>query len=165
MMGSRRVSRFSRTKFLCMHGVLDSAGPLRTRVVARSHVAFWLGDTMGFLKRVISELNIPACRYPCPTLQAQPYDCSHMARGQGGSLFLPCTTLSFATSCRFIPALSAHAAGADRRQDLIGSQTSPNRQRHSGWNDFIPAIITAGRIRNDKRRFLNVVFAPPTSGR
>src|SRR5260370_10915005 len=31
-----------------------------------------------------------------------------MARGQGGSLFLPCTTLSFATPCRFIPALSRH---------------------------------------------------------
>jgi hypothetical protein len=30
----------------------------------------------------------------------------HMARGQSGSLFLLCTTLSFATSCRFIPALS-----------------------------------------------------------
>src|SRR5215831_17816090 len=44
-----------------------------------------------------------ACRYPCPTLQAQPYDCPHMARGQGGSLHLPCTTLSFATSCRFYP--------------------------------------------------------------
>src|SRR5258707_10735129 len=29
-----------------------------------------------------------------------------MARGQGGSLCLPCTTLSFATPCRFIPALS-----------------------------------------------------------
>src|ERR1017187_9418854 len=26
-----------------------------------------------------------------------------MARGQGGSLFLPCTTLSFATPCRFYP--------------------------------------------------------------
>src|SRR5438477_1393819 len=48
----------------------------------------------------------PACRYPCPTLQVQHYCCSHMARGQGGSLFLPCTTLSFATLCRFIPALS-----------------------------------------------------------
>src|SRR5438309_2903820 len=52
----------------------------------------------------------PACRYPCPTLQVQHYCCSHMARGQGGSLFLPCTTLSFATLCRFIPALSGQSA-------------------------------------------------------
>jgi hypothetical protein len=29
-----------------------------------------------------------------------------MARGQSGSLFLLCTTLSFAPSCRFIPTLS-----------------------------------------------------------
>src|SRR5207247_1099726 len=35
-----------------------------------------------------------------------PYRLPHMARGQGGSLFLPCTTLSFVTPCRFIPALS-----------------------------------------------------------
>src|SRR5438477_12415210 len=48
----------------------------------------------------------PACRYPCPTLQVQHCCCPRMARGQGGSLFLPCTTLSFATLCRFIPALS-----------------------------------------------------------
>ena len=38
--------------------------------------------------------------------QVRPHDCPHMARGQSGSLFLPCTTLSFATPCRFIPALS-----------------------------------------------------------
>src|SRR6266404_3141292 len=31
----------------------------------------------------------------------------HMARGQSGSLRLLCTTLSFATPCRFIPALSS----------------------------------------------------------
>src|ERR1017187_6853213 len=48
----------------------------------------------------------PAYRYPCPTLQVQPYDGPCMARGQGGSLVLPCKTLSFATPCRFIPALS-----------------------------------------------------------
>src|SRR5215468_5296569 len=29
-----------------------------------------------------------------------------MARGQGGSLLLPCTTLSFATPCRFYPGAS-----------------------------------------------------------
>ena len=34
------VSRFSRMKFLCMHGVCDSAEPRRTRVFARRCVAF-----------------------------------------------------------------------------------------------------------------------------
>jgi len=90
-------------EFLCMHGVFDSAGPRRTCVVVRHVVAFltvwrrrlpWI-DFFG--------AQYPAYRYPCPTLQVQPYDCPHMARGQGGSLFLPCTTLSFATPCRFYP--------------------------------------------------------------
>ncbi len=36
------ASRFSRVKFLCMHGVFDSAGPRRTRATARRHVAFRL---------------------------------------------------------------------------------------------------------------------------
>src|SRR5207249_8674590 len=38
--GGHGVSRFSRTEFLCMHGVFDSAGPRRTRVVVRHVVAF-----------------------------------------------------------------------------------------------------------------------------
>src|SRR5215813_11890882 len=45
----------------------------------------------------------PAYRYPCPTLREQPCGCPRMARGQSGSLHLPCTTLSFATPCRFNP--------------------------------------------------------------
>src|SRR5580704_5808338 len=49
-----------------------------------------------------------ACMYPCPTLQVRPHDRPRMARGKDGSLFLSCTTLSFAASCRFIPALSTH---------------------------------------------------------
>jgi len=53
-----------------MHGVFDSAGPLRTRVIARSRVAFWHTDTMGILKREISELNTqpadtPVQRFKC----------------------------------------------------------------------------------------------------
>jgi hypothetical protein len=47
----------------------------------------------------------PASRHPCPTLQVRRYHRPRMARGQSGSLRLPCTTLSFATPCRFIPAL------------------------------------------------------------
>jgi hypothetical protein len=46
-----------------------------------------------------------------PTLQVQPRDRPRMARGQDGSLFLSCTTLSFAASCRFIRALSTHECG------------------------------------------------------
>src|SRR5271157_2131448 len=48
-----------------------------------------LPDAVGSLHHTISELKYPAYRYPCPTLQVQPYDCPRMARGQGGSLHLP----------------------------------------------------------------------------
>jgi hypothetical protein len=57
--------------------------------------------------RPLSRLNInnplPAC---LSTLHVQPCDYPRMTRGQVGSLRLTCTTLSFATSRRFIPANS-----------------------------------------------------------
>ena len=56
---------------------------------------------MGF-----SKLNTGAHRCPCPTLHPPPHDDRRMARGQDGSLLLSCRTLSFPTTCRFIPALS-----------------------------------------------------------
>lgn len=49
-------------------------------------------------------ITLPAC--PLSTLHVQPHDCPRMTRGQVGSLRLTCTTLSFATSRRFIPAHS-----------------------------------------------------------
>src|SRR5438128_7373996 len=63
-------------------------------------------DTVGFPKRPDYGAQYPAYRYPCPTLQVRRYRRPHMARGQSGSLRLLYTTLSFATPCRFIPALS-----------------------------------------------------------
>ena len=69
-MGGDGVSRFSRLRFLCMPGVFDSAGPLRTHIGARSRVAFWRYDTMGVPIRPISELNTrptdtPVQRFEC----------------------------------------------------------------------------------------------------
>ena len=69
-MGDDGISRFSRLKFLCMHGVFDSAGPLRTRGSVRIHIAFWYSHTMGIPKRLISELNTqptdtPVQRFKC----------------------------------------------------------------------------------------------------
>ena len=40
-----------------MHGVFDSAGPLRTRESVRRYVAFWYSHIMGIPERLISELN------------------------------------------------------------------------------------------------------------
>jgi len=50
--------------------------------------------------------SIPCLHVPLSTLHVQPYDYPRMTRGQVGSLRLTCTTLSFATSRRFIPAHS-----------------------------------------------------------
>src|SRR5208337_2598312 len=50
------------------------------------------------------------------TLQVRPCNPPRMARGQGGSLLLPCTTFSFATPCRFIPALSRGSLCASQRK-------------------------------------------------
>ena len=41
--GDNGASRFSRVKFLCVPGVFDSAGPRRTRFIARRPIAFRLG--------------------------------------------------------------------------------------------------------------------------
>src|ERR1017187_1074024 len=81
----------------------------RTRVFLCT--AVWPSDGLTPWASWITDFGAqyPAYRYPCPTLQVQPHDCPRMARGQGGSLFLPCTTLAFATPCRFIPALSRPA--------------------------------------------------------
>ena len=100
------VSRFSHMVFLCVRGVFDSAVPRRARVNARRSVAFRVvlpRRPSGFL---FSELNTqptytPVQRFEC-VLTIRP----RMARGQGGSLFLSCMTLSFTTPCRFIPTLS-----------------------------------------------------------
>jgi hypothetical protein len=56
------------------------------------------------------QTTYPAYGYPSPTLQVRPHDRPRMAGGQGGSLRPPCMTLSFATPCRFIPALSSRVA-------------------------------------------------------
>jgi hypothetical protein len=112
--GGNGVSRFSCMKCLCM---LGSSTPQVRAALALSCVALLpslLSDAVSPLHHTISELNTQPTDTPCPTLQVQPPDYPRMARGQGGSLLLPCTTLSFATPCRFIPALSRHRVSAPR---------------------------------------------------
>src|SRR5260370_20319574 len=48
--------------------------------------------------------SIPGLSVPLSTLRLQPLDCRCKTRGQDGSLLLSWQTLSFLTSCRFIPA-------------------------------------------------------------
>jgi len=86
------ASRFSRVKFLYMHGVFDSAeSASHSRFRAPP---FCLPDCVtpsALWIRYFGAHQLqgyPACICPCPTLQVQPHDCPHMARGQSGSLFL-----------------------------------------------------------------------------
>src|SRR5437016_3423754 len=55
--GGVTVSRFWRVKFLCIPGVFDSAGPRRTRVVARRVLSSGWADTVDFLIGLIAELT------------------------------------------------------------------------------------------------------------
>src|ERR1022692_1979719 len=92
------------------HPVSLHAWGLRLRRIGRA-LAFFLctaawpsdGLTPWASWNTVFGTQYPAYRYPCPTLPVQPRDCPRMARGQDGSLFLPCTTLAFATPRRFIP--------------------------------------------------------------
>jgi len=49
--------------------------------------------------------SIPSPPMPLFTLRPAPRDTARKTRGQVGSLLLSCRTLSFLTTCRFIPAL------------------------------------------------------------
>jgi hypothetical protein len=115
-----------------MPGVSDSAGsradlPWRLfsccfpRIPTASAPGIWM----------ISELNAlpvdaPVQRFKCG-FAARP----RMARGQGGWLLLPCTTLSFAAPRRFIPALSS-------RYTMATSDSLPG---------FVPALSGVTLIR------------------
>jgi hypothetical protein len=112
-----RVSRFSRVKFRCMCGVYDSAVPASRLRISRSTVLpSGPSDTVGasdFDYFGAHQLQgYPACTCPCPTLWLRRCRRPHMARGQDGSLFLSCMTLTFTTSRRFIP---THPDGTVRR--------------------------------------------------
>ena len=128
MMGSRGVSRFSRLKFLCMPGVFDSAGPLRTHAGARSRVAFWRTDTMGIPIREISELNTqptdaPVQRFKCGLAAALAWLGARVVR-YSFPVRLFHSLLQAGLSRRY-PVDLAHATCADRREDLVGPASSP----------------------------------------
>src|SRR3984893_12578388 len=108
--------------FSACFGVFDSAGTRRTCDGARRVVAFQIVRHRRLPASRDFGAQYPAYRYPCPTLQVQPRDCPHMVRGQGGSLRLPCTTLSLHTPCRFIPALSGRGRPPHRASSFCCAQ-------------------------------------------
>ena len=85
-------------------------------------------DGVGARDQLDFGAEYPACGCPSPTLQVRPRDRPRRAGGQGGSLRLPCTTLSFATPCRFIPALSR---ASSTRTRPVPQQTQRDRCPHA----------------------------------
>jgi hypothetical protein len=103
--GTTEVSRFSCMKFLSVRGVSDYAGPSfgsRSRAIAG--VAFLCSNGVG-VPEVDFRSSIPGPPMPLSTLHVPPRGDPRKTRGQDGIRFLlSCRTLSFPTSCRFIPA-------------------------------------------------------------
>src|SRR5437879_3439092 len=100
------VSRFSRLEFLCVRGVFDSAGPRCARAIAHRVFAFRFAGHRLLPDSQISELNTQPTYTPVQRFKCSLTACPHMARGQDGSLFPSCMTLSFTAPGRFIPTLS-----------------------------------------------------------
>jgi hypothetical protein len=103
--GATEVSRFSCMKFLSVRGVSDYAGPsFGSRNSAIAGVAFLCSNGVG-VPEVDFRSSIPGPPMPLSTLHVPPRDGPRKTRGQDGIRFLlSCRTLSFPTSCRFIPA-------------------------------------------------------------
>jgi hypothetical protein len=66
-----------------------------------------LGGDIGLRPGLGFRSSIPCPPVPLFTLRLLPRDSLRKIRGQDGSLLLSCETLSFSTSCRFIPAHEA----------------------------------------------------------
>src|ERR1700746_2754227 len=87
--------------------------------------AHW--NSVGALISDLFHGSIACLHVPLSTLRAQPCDCGRMTRGQVGSLGLTCTTLSFVTSRRFIPAPSKTV-----QNDLTGAENPRWVSSHNG---------------------------------
>ena len=99
------VSRFSCMLFLSVPGFLDYAGPPgHSRFSATSRDAFLLGNRVQRPNQDFSKLNRPAHRYPCLRFNQHLAMLAARLGAKMDSLLLSCRTLSFPTTCRFIPA-------------------------------------------------------------
>ena len=126
--GSRRVSRFSCMTLPHMLGVSSSTapGPSTPRLCGAAGLAFGSGNSLGTWMPIRFRGSIPGLRVPLSTLRARPYGRVHMTRGHRGWLTLQCANSSFATSCRFIPALLPGRITKGKRN---GGCASPQRRR------------------------------------
>jgi hypothetical protein len=81
--------------------------------------------------------SIPCPPVPLFTLRALPRDKSRKTRGQDGSLFLSCKTLSFSASCRFIPAHGRPRLPGFTTKQLPKARMQ-SRQHGNGCGEIVP---------------------------
>jgi hypothetical protein len=89
-----------------MPGSQTSQSPVDACAFACTDVAFRIKELRQHSDFRTFRGSMAGLHVPLSTLHVQPCDCPRMTRGQVGSLRLTCTTLSFATPRRFIPAHS-----------------------------------------------------------
>ena len=104
-----RVQRVPRSPGSCACSFSACSGSSTTqgrpvaRVCAAGRVAFPLCPQGRRLKLVLRS-SIPCPPMPLSTLPPPPHDGARKTQGQDDSLLFSCRTLSFPTTCRFIPA-------------------------------------------------------------
>jgi hypothetical protein len=95
--GSRACS------FSACSGSTTTQGRSTARAFAAAHVAFPFCP-QGRRPELVLRSSIPGPPMPLSTLRSPPRGGARKTQGQDGSLLLSCRTLSFPTTCRFIPA-------------------------------------------------------------
>src|SRR5712664_182563 len=109
--GVAGASRLSRMEFPCMLGVSDCAESFESSRWRFHQCGLPSRWTTSALRIDLFRSSMSRLHVPLSTLHEQPCDWPRMTRGQGGSLRLPCVTLSFTTPYRFLPAHPPGRAG------------------------------------------------------
>jgi hypothetical protein len=115
--GSRACS------FSACSGSSTTQGRPTARAIAAAHVAFPF-CRQGRRPELVLRSSIPVPPIPPSTLHSSPRGGQRKTQGQDGSLLLSCRTLSFPTTCRFIPAHRQATSTVNSKQRVLFS----NRQ-------------------------------------
>jgi hypothetical protein len=117
--GEAEVSRFSCMLFLSVLGVYDYVEPASASRSTAS--AVWPSPSVHGVGVPLEDFrsSIPGPPIPLSTLQRAPCDTRCKTRSPDGSLLLSGRTLSFPTTCRFIPALGRYPQIPLRRAAVV----------------------------------------------
>ena len=116
--GSRACS------FSACSGSTTTQGRPTARASAAGRIAFPFCP-QGRRPELVLRSSIPGPPMPLSTRRPPPHDDARKTQGQDGSLLLSCRTLSFPTTCRFIPAhgqpTSSHRRTTDQKANDAAS--------------------------------------------